>query len=243
MSAPGTLTPEAQATTLEHAPPGVVAIIRGTLPAGHISLPDATCNLIWVRERLIFLGPMTHAVAATLIGEKIQILAIESWAARAWLGVPIEELTDRRIPLADINPRLAGPVAEIFHYGRAATLLRPHPFHDIGDRRVSAAATALRSGAPIADVAERTGLSGRQLERLFADHIGLSPRTFAQVWRFRRALKRIKGEGMSLAEAALASGYADQAHFTRTVRAFTGRTPTALLRHVGNFQDEILGDW
>jgi AraC-like DNA-binding protein len=35
---------------------------------------------------------------------------------------------------------------------------------------------------------------------------------------------------MSLAEAALAGGFADQAHFTRSARKLFGLTPTELLR-------------
>lgn len=39
-----------------------------------------------------------------------------------------------------------------------------------------------------------------------------------------------------------AHGYADQSHFARDTRAFTGRTPGSLLPHVGNLQEVVCGE-
>jgi AraC-like DNA-binding protein len=84
-------------------------------------------------------------------------------------------------------------------------------------------------------------LSERQLERLLDEHAGLSPKTFARIVRFRRAVVAARG-GMPLASAAAASGYADQSHFTRDVRDLTGHAPRALLPNVGSVQDIVAGE-
>jgi AraC-like DNA-binding protein len=49
-----------------------------------------------------------------------------------------------------------------------------------------------------------------------------------RVLRLNLALDRARA-GLSLAEVAARTGYADQAHFTRDVKALTGVPPRALL--------------
>lgn len=71
-------------------------------------------------------------------------------------------------------------------------------------------------------------LGRRQLERLFAAHVGYSPRTFARVVRFQYALSVAPG-ARSLARLAYDAGFADQSHFIREVKALSGDTPGALL--------------
>ncbi|MBB4571702.1 AraC-like DNA-binding protein [Rhizobium leucaenae] len=66
----------------------------------------------------------------------------------------------------------------------------------------------------LADLAEVSGLSRFQLLRGFAKATGLTPHTYLLQRRILRARRLIAG-GMPLAEAALASGFADQSHMTR----------------------------
>ncbi|WFU07678.1 AraC family transcriptional regulator [Rhizobium sp. CB3090] len=66
----------------------------------------------------------------------------------------------------------------------------------------------------LADLAEASGLSRFQLLRGFAKATGLTPHAYLLQRRILRARRLIAG-GMSLAEAAFASGFADQSHMTR----------------------------
>jgi AraC-like DNA-binding protein len=85
-----------------------------------------------------------------------------------------------------------------------------------------------RPGAPrVATVAAELGVSRRRLETGFQRFIGLSPGAVARVARFQRAVSMV-AVGAALHRAAADSGYADQPHFTREVRAMAGVTPTEL---------------
>ena len=57
---------------------------------------------------------------------------------------------------------------------------------------------------------------------------GYGPKTLARILRMRRALDLARA-GAPLAEVAVRSGYADQAHLTREVRDLAGVPPTRLL--------------
>jgi AraC-like DNA-binding protein len=72
-----------------------------------------------------------------------------------------------------------------------------------------------------------TGLSSRQLRRLFEFYIGDSAKTFSQVVRFQNIL-RAKPSQQSLRENKLFfdAGYYDQAHFIKEFKNFYGVTPS-----------------
>lgn len=86
-------------------------------------------------------------------------------------------------------------------------------------------------------VAERVGVSPRHLERLFARFLGVSPKAYASVCRFRRVLGRLKSTsraepglgslplGESLAALAADAGYFDPSHLVRDFRRFAGGVP------------------
>lgn len=80
--------------------------------------------------------------------------------------------------------------------------------------------------ARVRDAATTTGVSTRQVERLFARHLGVAPKTVARVVRFQAALRALmRDPGCPLADVAAAAGYFDQAHFVRDFRRMTGGVP------------------
>lgn len=88
---------------------------------------------------------------------------------------------------------------------------------------------------PVGALAEEVGWSRRHLAARFREHIGLPPKALARILRFERAAERLR-RGADLSDAALDSGYYDQAHFNRDFREFAGVTPTEY-RAVTSVQD------
>ena len=72
-----------------------------------------------------------------------------------------------------------------------------------------------------------TGISQRQLRRLFEFYIGDTAKTFAKVVRFQNIL-RAKPSSQSLRQNKLFFdvGYYDQAHFIKEFKNFYGITPS-----------------
>ncbi len=88
----------------------------------------------------------------------------------------------------------------------------------------------------VAELAERVGLSVRQLERQFRDQVGMSPKSLSRLTRFEAAQHRIfETEALSFTRLAHELGYADQAHFTREFRAFAAQSPGGFRAEVKEF--------
>ncbi len=81
-----------------------------------------------------------------------------------------------------------------------------------------------RGAVTVGSLAAETGITERQLERVFHEHVGPGPKTYARLLRFRHARRSLRS-GQSAAQTAVACGYFDQAHMIRDFRRFAGGTP------------------
>ena len=82
-------------------------------------------------------------------------------------------------------------------------------------------------------LAERLGVGGRQLRRLFQRHLGASPIAVAQTRRVLFAKQLLHDTHLPMAEVALASGFGSVRRFNETFRDLFGRPPSALRRKGG----------
>lgn len=76
-------------------------------------------------------------------------------------------------------------------------------------------------------LAELTGLSPRQLERVTKRYYGMPPKKLARKYRALRAAQAL-ARGDSLDDAGLGLAFYDQSHLIRELKAFTGLTPGQL---------------
>src|SRR5882672_6923866 len=79
-------------------------------------------------------------------------------------------------------------------------------------------------------LAERLGIGGRQLRRLFKQHLGASPIAVAQTRRVLFAKQLIQETRMPMADVALAAGFGSVRRFNETFRGLFRRPPGALRR-------------
>ncbi len=102
---------------------------------------------------------------------------------------------------------------------------------DHGGVRRAASAIARDPAAPhsLDDLARVARLSKFHLQRLFVSGTGMSPADFRLHCRIRQALDLLD-QGTSLADTALACGFADQSHFTKAFARAVGAPPGRFMR-------------
>lgn len=78
---------------------------------------------------------------------------------------------------------------------------------------------------PTEDVARLVGLSRRQLERLFKQHLDSLPSRHYLELRLQRARELLQRSGQSILQVGLSCGFSSGAHFSNAYKAAFGHTP------------------
>jgi AraC-like DNA-binding protein len=188
-------------------------------------------------------GPHVEVIhpGSTAVGMRLR-----PGAAGALLGVPASELVDLVVPAdalwgragAALGDRVdaAGSPSEALAALQGAMLARRLADAD-PDPLVSEAVRLLMPGlaTPVAALPPLLATSERNLRRRCQAAVGLGPKALHRTLRFQGFLARAQlafASGRSpdgLAELAIRSGYADQAHLTRECVRLTGATPRVFL--------------
>jgi AraC-like DNA-binding protein len=207
--------------------------------ADTLVLPDGCADIIWQHGRAAFVaGPDTGPVAVpTEPGAVLVGVRFRPGAGGGLLGVPLSELRDQRVDLADLRPELDRALPADLDpdqaVGRLTRLTGQLAQATAADRAVRRACHLLASPAARTEyVSDEVGLSPRQLRRRCEAAVGYGPKMLQRVLRFRRFVSLVDATGgvTDLAEAAVTSGYADQPHLTRETVQLAGLTPAALIR-------------
>ena len=147
--------------------------------------------------------------------------------AYALVGGRMDELTNRVIDIDELDAlnieRLLDTLGGAATDELAAAVLRGPAV----SREVNWAYTQLQRhpSTRIAWLADEIGWSRSHLVDRFRREVGLTPKRFARVVRFRSAVDRL-GHA-PLATVAAECGYADQSHLTHEFRELAGATPSA----------------
>lgn len=212
-----------------------------------IIVPDGCVDVIFdlggSRPHAFVVGTMTRAERVAS-DQPMHLVAVrfKPGVAAGWLGLPLEELTDRELDLAQVWPdshrlveRLvrapdAARALELALVERLAFRTAPDPWLRAVVREVCAVAPARGLDA----LAREFGATRQHLTRRFRREVGIGPKMLARVARMRRALAAVESAPRApLAEIALACGYVDQAHLSNELRALTGHSPREL-RELGS---------
>jgi AraC-like DNA-binding protein len=152
-----------------------------------------------------------------------------------FLGASAADLTDRRIALGVLRIPRASTLRMLLRKGLAVEpacktlcefLIQRFRQTSVADLRVARIVSALDAGGEpsLRRLAARERLSTRQVQRLFARHVGIPPRLYLRIRRFRRVFDVFDEHRSSWAVAAADAGYFDQPELARDFRRFVGCT-------------------
>ena len=168
--------------------------------------------------------PMVTDAAPAAVAGRVQD------ARRLWTGVDGLVAGIRAAPSPD------AALSAFAHFLRAKRTGRGTDA--VVDRTISA--IQADPAQPMGDLAVLGGVSHRTLIARFRAATGLTPKAYAQIWRFHTFVTAVRdgSPAPDWAGLAAASGFYDQPHVIRAFRRFTGWTPADYHRRVIEFGPE-----
>ncbi|MGB7399517.1 GlxA family transcriptional regulator [Castellaniella sp.] len=139
----------------------------------------------------------------------------------------------RHLPMADIQRALRGLQIQT---GESHSQVQPPPAGVPADSppAVRRAMLLIQQYAgqslTLAQLASHVGVSPRQLQRLFSQHLHTSPQACAREARLQQACWLLRETDKSIATVASDCGFSDAAHMGRSFKASYGRSPGAWRR-------------
>jgi len=153
------------------------------------------------------------------------------------LGASARELSDRIAPLSDLwkdvtfgadRPSFEAVEALLVRRLRAVS----PPARALHIAELASHVRRSAGAVSVTEMADLAGVSRQHLGRLFLEYVGVSPKSYARLARFRAVLRLLKTRKRSSGWSGLAAdlGYADQSHLIAEFREFTSFTPEELVR-------------
>ena len=190
------------------------------------------------------------SISASLIGSMMQAQKFQRLEPSIFFGIrfkpgslslltsmPMSYITDQSITLYD-----AFPVSSTTKHALELENLTIADFANIMSQELRQQLTTFNSDTvalihhlrhtregQIQNMAHSLQVSRRQLQRLFQNHFGYSPRFYSKVMRFNQLVQSLHPT-KPLLETALEKGYFDQAHMSREIKQLSGLTPRQLIQ-------------
>jgi AraC-like DNA-binding protein len=217
--------------------------LRGCEPFVQETLPHPNVYIILDRNGAQVAGMHTARFSTTLEGEsRVFGIKFRPGGFRPFLGSSVGALANRVVPIEQVFGSGAQQWERTMLSLRdaaaliatASEFLRAHlPTPDsnvaLTTRLVE---QILKAGEGeneirgVQELARRSGMSQRSLQRLFQEYVGASPKWVIRRYRLHELVERLKaGDVVDGAQAALDLGYFDQAHLINDFRSIVGYSP------------------
>jgi AraC-like DNA-binding protein len=201
-------------------------------------LPPPAVNLVFHVSGSRIFGAIPGPHSTTFSGEGLAVgVRIRPGRFRAFFGGPLTKLTGRSLAIEDVFGRpghvlservLAAPhdrsMIDAIDEFLADRLPSSRYDDELATQAVTLAATD-RQVTRVDQLAQRLGIHVRSLQRLFSEHVGVTPKAVIRTSRVREAMRRVRPHADWVALAS-ELGYSDQAHMSRDFTSLVGIPPT-----------------
>jgi methylphosphotriester-DNA--protein-cysteine methyltransferase len=209
--------------------------VQGSIiPAPMVSMPAA-----------IIAGPTSRAAPIACVSMRIVSFGMLPLGWHRFMAQPAHRYADRsveaselasRVDLTVLLPRLRAAtelteIASIFDDALLASLQTKRRVDSNAENEIESAHRALADPdtSSVSELADKTGITTLQMERLSKKVFGFPPKLLLRRQRFLRTLAIVLREPRSKWGEILDPQYYDQAHFNRDFRRFFGMSPREYL--------------
>ena len=157
----------------------------------------------------------------------------------AFTRVPVSEFTDRAVEFALVDSWFDKSFYEILPEKQSVEEMITHTNNQLikqfsylyhFDKKIIHAVDLIRQAKgklSLTDVASDICLCQRHFERKFKSTVGVSPKMFAKIFRFKHAAQCLQNyPHKDLLTIAVECGYYDHAHLIKDFKSLSGNTPT-----------------
>lgn len=206
---------------------------------------EYTCGRLATHPTVAVFGPLSHRIADIRCTGHYRafIILFRGTGYYRLFGIPPMELADRVSDACDVIGRAVSVVHEQLCAAKDAVAMAEiadrylfsrltgdefHPVHGMVECLDSS-----HGSANLCQLAERSGLSVRQIERKFLEQVGITPKLYARLARFRNAARlKAQDRALSWTDVSQAAGFYDHNHLVKDFREFVGATPSDYLRSI-----------
>ncbi len=229
---------------------GITFFIKGFLIANNPSL-----SITEKREQTLIVGQQEFRQTFQLSHEFLMIDVIfQPGALNKLLGIPMTEFLNKHIDaellfgqeIRDVIEQLANT----FCYETMFSIIEKfliekikkvkdnlHPIEKIGQFILDNP-----TSFNLDSIAKQACLSHRQFERRFVQQVGITPRFYQRMGRFRKAFElKLRHRDLNWLDIAWQTGYTDYQHLVKDCRQFSGNTPNQLIQEQNLSPSEMLG--
>jgi len=219
-------------------------------PILHRIVPDGCADIIFdlnehsYRGIASIVGTMTKPIFAKLKG-RVNYLAIRfsPGGFLHFFDSAMYNFTDLIIPLEIISGKeeqnLTEQLCHENHTENQIRLLERHfenlfsvnSKNDPDVKKAIYSIVANKGNIRISELSRIVDISKRQLHRKFERWVGVSPKAFCRIIRFKNVLRMVRsGPKCNWLSIALEGGYYDQSHFIHEFNSYYGLNPSEFLR-------------
>ena len=187
-------------------------------------------------------GPQVNRVQITMPHNFTIKVGFQPGCLYRLLGVPLNEFTmdlaldsayvfDKEIPFINEQLHEATSHAQMVEIIETFLLKKLHPLHDKSPIDAVLYKIIATGGLMTMDnIKAQSGVSVRQLERLFQQRTGMSPKFFVRLTRFAKAwILKENNPQLRWTSIAYTCGYYDQMHLIRDFKEFAGVSPSVIV--------------
>lgn len=223
--------------------------LAGEFTRWHLDEPGRRARM---RSSYLIGGRSRSVLTHTPGGFHAAGVKLDPRALRALLRAPLTGFRDDTVECAALEARalleLEDRIGNLSCVDELPTLLDRfflerlprEPQDDATTESLLDAIRATRGALPILKWVREQKLDARTVERRFIARVGMTPKQFARVVRFKHAWQAFRTPASRAAGAHL-EAYYDQSHFDREFRHFLGTSPVTWLRRKPGFTT-LIGD-
>ena len=210
------------------------------------TLPHPCVHIVFEKERSYVIGVTKEKFSRTLVDKGIVFgIKFKPGGFFPFVKKPVSLFTDRLIDLRNIFGNSSVLIEKTIlglglHKEMTACaekfLHKILPEHDENVAMINKIAERIiadRKIIRVDDLVDLFKLNKRQLQRLFNEYVGISPKWMIKRYRLHEAAERLAGTAnIDLTKLAIDLGYYDQAHFIRDFKSVVGKPPEQYAKQI-----------